>query len=107
MITPVEDLTVKSKPLAGAIVRREVKDYAAWKVGFDAHAEARARAGIVGHAVNRSTENTNHVVLYLQAESLDALRAFASSADLKATMQKVGVIGAPEISFVNGGAWER
>ena len=41
-ITPVEDLTVKDRVLAGMIVRHEVSDYAAWKRGFDAHASARA-----------------------------------------------------------------
>lgn len=105
-ITPVEDLTVKDRPLAGAIVRHEVRDYAAWKRGFDADADRRARAGIVGHAVNRSAQNPNVVVVYLQAESLDPLRAFASSPDLKQTMQAVGVIGAPDITFANGGVWE-
>jgi hypothetical protein len=106
-ITPVEDLTVKDRPLAGAIVRHEVKDYAAWKRGFDAHADARARAGIIGHAVNRSVQNPNVVVIYLQAESLDPLRAFASSPDVAQVMQAAGVIGAPEITFASGGTWER
>jgi len=82
-ITPVEDLTVKDRPLPAAIVRHEVSDYAAWKRSFDGHADARARAGIVGHAVNVSAEHPNVVVAYLQAESPDALRAFASSPDLK------------------------
>jgi hypothetical protein len=106
-ITPVEDLTVKVRPLAGAIVRHEVRDYAAWKRGFDAHADARARAGIIGHAVNRSVQNPNIVVVYLQAESLDPLRAFASSPEVKQVMQAAGVIGAPDITFTNGGTWER
>jgi len=106
-VTPVEDLTVKDRPLAGAIVRHEVRDYAAWKRGFDAQADARARAGIIGHAVNRSVQKPNVVVIYLQAESLDPLRAFASSPDLKQVMQAAGVIGAPDITFANGGTWER
>jgi hypothetical protein len=105
-VTPVEDLTVKDRPLAGAIVRHEVRDYAAWKRGFDAHADARARAGILGHAVNRSVQKPNVVVIYLQAESLDPLRAFASSPDVKQVMQAAGVIGAPDITFANGGTWE-
>jgi hypothetical protein len=105
-ITPVEDLTVKDRSLPAVIVRHEVSDYAAWKRGFDGHAEARARAGIVGHAVNVSAENPNLVVAYLQAESLDALRAFTSSPDLKEVMKAAGVVGAPSISFMNGGVWE-
>jgi quinol monooxygenase YgiN len=106
-ITPVEDLTVKDRPLAGAVIRHEVREYAAWKRAYDAHADARARAGVIGHAVNRSVENPNVVVIYLQAESLDALRAFVSSSDVKQVMQAAGVIGAPDIRFGNGGTWER
>ena len=64
-ITPVDDLTVKDRPLPAAIIRHEVSDYAAWKRGFDGHADARARAGIIGHAVNVSAENPNLVVVYL------------------------------------------
>jgi hypothetical protein len=105
-ITPVEDMTVKDRALAGVIVRHEVSDYAAWKRGFDAHGAARASAGIIGHAVNRTVQNPNMIVVYLQAESLDALRAFASSPDLKQVMKEVGVIGAPDITFANGGVWE-
>ncbi len=105
-ITPMEDRAVKDRALPGAIVRHEVADYAAWKRGFDADAPARARAGIVGHAVNRSAERPNVVIVYLQAESLDALRAFTSKPELKETMKAAGVVGAPEIAFVNGQAWD-
>jgi hypothetical protein len=106
VVTPVEDLTVKDRALAGLILRHEVRDFAAWKRGFDAHAAARAAGGIVGHAVNRSAQNPNVVVIYLQAESLDPLRAFASNKDLKSAMEAAGVIGAPEFTFVRGSAWE-
>ena len=105
MVTPVEDRTVKDRPLAGAIVRHEVSDFATWKRGFDADGDARLKAGVVGHAVNRSVKNPNVVVVYLQAESVDSLRAFAGRPELKAVMQAAGVIGAPDISFVTGGAW--
>jgi hypothetical protein len=105
-ITPVEDLTMKDRALAGAIVRHEVSDYAAWKRAFDGHAEARTRAGIIGHAVNRSAQNPNVVVVYLQAESDASLKAFAGSSDLKDVMKNAGVVGAPDITFVKGGIWE-
>ena len=105
-ITPVEDRTRRDRPLAGLIVRHEVRDYDTWKRGFDGHEAARVRAGIVGHAVNRSISNPNVVVIYLQAESLGALRAFAATPDLKTVMQAAGVIGAPDLTFVNGGDWQ-
>jgi hypothetical protein len=50
--------------------------------------------------------NPNMVVIYLQAESLDALRAFAATPDLKDVMQAAGIVGAPDLSFVNGAAWQ-
>jgi quinol monooxygenase YgiN len=105
-ITPVEDQVRKDRPLAGLIIRHEVGDYAAWKQAFDGHGDARSKAGVVGHAVSRSVRNPNVVVIYLQAESLDALRAFAATSDLKAVMQAAGVVGAPDLSFVQGGEWQ-
>ena len=105
-IIPVEDRTQKDRPLPGLIIRHEVREFATWKAGFDAHGAARARAGVIGHAINRSTRNPNVVVIYLQAASLDALHAFAAAPDLKEVMQAAGVVGAPELAFVNGGAWQ-
>lgn len=104
-ITPVEDHTRK-EALAGVIVRHAVADFAAWKRAFDDHAAARAEAGIVGHAVNRSVDNPNLVIVYMQARSLDQLRAFAESASLKQAMERAGITSAPELSFVQGGTWE-
>jgi quinol monooxygenase YgiN len=105
-LTPVEDLTCKDRPLAGLIIRHEVRDYAAWKAAFDGHGDARREAGVVGHAVSRSVRDPNVVVIYLQAASLEALRAFAVAPDLKTVMQAAGVVGAPDLSFVHGGAWQ-
>ncbi len=105
LITPVEDRTVKDRPLAGAIVRHEVQDFSTWKRAFDDDGEARRKAGIIGHAVNRSVKNPSLVVVYLQAESLESLRAFASRPELKTVMKAGGVVGAPDISFVTGSIW--
>ena len=70
-------------------------------MAFDGHGPARAEAGVIGHAVNRSVRNPNVVVIYLQAESLEALRAFAASPDLKQVMQAAGVVGAPDLASSN------
>jgi quinol monooxygenase YgiN len=104
-ITPVEDKTHKDA-LAGVIVRHKVADFAAWKRGFDDHAAARADAGILGHAINRSADDPNVVIVYMQARSLEQLRAFADSPSLKEAMKRAGVTSAPELSFVQGGTWE-
>ena len=104
-VTPVED-RIQKRPLAGVIVRHAVADYATWKRAFDGDDAARAAAGIVGYAVNRSVQDPNTVIVYLQAESLDALRAYTASPRLKQVMTDAGVAGPPSFTFVNGGTWE-
>lgn len=100
LTTPVEDLTLRDRPLAGAFVRHRVADFDAWKRGFDARAGARAKGGVVGHAIARGQDDPAEVIVFLQSESLTTLRAFASSDDLKAALAATGVIGAPRVSFV-------
>ena len=104
-ITPVEDNTQKNAT-AGLIVRHKVADFAQWKRAFDGHSAARLGAGIIGHAINRSVDDPNLVIVYMQARSLDQLHAFAESASLKEAMKTAGVTSAPELSFVQGGSWE-
>jgi hypothetical protein len=55
--------------------------------------------------VNRGAEDPNLVVIYLQANTVDQLRAFTSSADLKETMTNAGVTSAPSITFAQGQEW--
>jgi hypothetical protein len=105
MLVPVEDFTVKDRPLAGAIVRHKVADFDVWKKAFDDHAAARMQAGVVGHAVNRVTDDANTVVIYLQTENLESLRQFAASEDLKTVMTNAGVQGPPLIAFVQGASF--
>ena len=105
MLDPQEDQTLKRDPLAGMIVTHDVADYAAWKQVYDQVATLRQQAGIIGAAVNRVAGSPNRVVVFHQAESPDALRAFASSPDVKAAMQRAGVTGAPSFAFVTGAGW--
>jgi hypothetical protein len=105
LITPVEDMTVRDRPLAGAIVSHRVAAYDAWKKVFDADAGPRAEAGIVGHAVNRSIDDPSLVVVYLQSSTPEQIRGFAQSPRLRETMAKAGVEGAPRIAFVQGADW--
>ncbi len=104
-ITPTEDHTIKDRPLAGAILRFKTASYDAWKHAFDGNADRRAQAGVIGYAVNRVDADPNTVVVYLQSESVDTLRAFTSSPELRATQQSAGVQGPPQITFWQGAAW--
>lgn len=87
--------------MAYLLVRHNVADYATWKTGYDAHAPARANAGLRELHLLRSIDNENEVVVLFAAEDVEKARAFAASQDLRETMQRVGVVGKPDIYFLN------
>lgn len=107
VIKPVEERLIRDRLLPAALVRHSVKDFDAWKSVFDAAGELHTKYGIVGHAVNRGTSDPMTVIVYLQAETIDELKSFTASPELKEKMQEAGVEGPPEITFVQGNEWGR
>ena len=102
-ITPVSENIVWDRTLPAMLITHTVADFSAWQAGYAKADGVRKAGGIVGHAVNRSQANPNEVVVYHQAESADALAAFAANPELKSAMQAAGVTSAPTFTFVTGG----
>ena len=86
--------------LPGIVVTHDVEDYDRWRTYYDDFDERRKQLGIVNHAVNQVLGQPNRVVIYHQAEQIDTLHAFLESAELRDIMQAAGVVGAPDIRFV-------
>jgi hypothetical protein len=105
MVEPQEDKALREPSLPGVIVTHEVEDYAKWKAAFDEHQGNRDGHGIVGHAVNRSVDNPNLVMVYLQARTPEEIKSFLEDPALKQAMGKAGVVGAPQFNLVMGGEW--
>jgi hypothetical protein len=106
IVVPQEDRTVRSGTHASAMTSFDVEDYARWKAAFDAGAETRRRATIVGHAVAREAERPNRVTVYLQAESAEKLRALLTSDELREGMRRAGASTPPAISYLRDlGLW--
>ena len=83
-------------------VRQTVEDYDQWKAGFDAGAPTRQAAGATDETyVMRNADNPNEIVAVLGWRDLDHARQFAASPELKEAMQKAGVIGRPEVLYLN------
>jgi ABC-type sugar transport system substrate-binding protein len=80
-------------------VRHEVADYGVWRKAFDAFAPTQQKMGVIYKAVYRSADDANDVTVIHDFHSLQAAKAFAASAELKAAMEKAGVKGAPQIWF--------
>ena len=105
-MTPVREAMVWDRELPAFLLSHNVADFDAWLGGYDAADAIRTSAGIIGHAANRSLDDPSLAVVYHQAESFDALRAFLGDADLRAAMEQAGVTSQPEVSFHTGG-WAR
>ena len=80
-------------------IHHKVKDYAAWRAGYDGHEKSRVTAGITNGRVFRSAEDPNDVVVLQDVADVAKARTWVGSEDLKLAMQKSGVIGSPSIRF--------
>jgi hypothetical protein len=80
-------------------VHVKVKDYAAWRTSYDGHEKSRLSAGITNGRVFRRAEDPNDVVILQDVADVPKARSWFGSDELKALMQKSGVIGSPSIRF--------
>ena len=84
------------------LIRHKVRDFSEWKRGYDAHLPKRTEAGLTEMHLLRGASDANEVILLFQAKDLGNAKAFVESADLRQTMQNVGVLDKPDIYFLNG-----
>ena len=80
-------------------VHHKVKDYAAWRTSYDGNEKSRLSAGITNGRVFRRAEDPNDVMVLQDVADVAKARTWFGSDDLKAAMQKSGVIGSPSIRF--------
>lgn len=84
------------------IIRHTVGDFLEWKTGYEAHGAARAAAGLSEKHLLQDAGDPNQVTIILEANDLQRAEEFSASDDLREVMQKVGVIGKPDIYFCKG-----
>lgn len=84
-------------PPYAAMVTHRVKDFDAWKTGFDANADARKQASVVAHGVMRGATDDKLVAVYLAATDPEKLQALFEAKELKDKMKAAGVQGKPTI----------
>jgi quinol monooxygenase YgiN len=82
------------------LVRHKVADFARWKELFDSHLNARMRAGELGFHLFQSVNDPRDVTLLLDWDSVEHARQFMGSDELKAKMEQAGVVGAPDVQFL-------
>ncbi|HEY8747910.1 MAG TPA: hypothetical protein VIM11_08045 [Tepidisphaeraceae bacterium] len=83
------------------LVKHRVADFGKWKPAFDSHITARKAAGLTDVHVLRDSGDPNTIILLMESADLAKAKAFAQSADLKEKMQTAGVVGQPDVMFLN------
>jgi hypothetical protein len=79
----------------------KVKDYGKWKPFFDKKAPMREKAGSRGGMLFHVSGEPDHICILLEWDTKDHATGFYESEDLKKVMQDAGVIGKPEITYLD------
>jgi hypothetical protein len=92
---------VAVKPANVVLMWHKVSNYDKWLTGYLSHDTMRLAAGLHNYVIGRDLADPNYLLVALKMDDLEKAKAFTSSADLKTTMQKVGVVGKPIIIFLD------
>ena len=87
--------------MAHMMVTHSVDDFDKWKAIFDEVKPMRGEAGEISAALYRDASAPNTITALFEWDSLENARNYAGSDRLKAAMQKAGVTGSPQISFLD------
>jgi len=87
------------KPFDMVEISHVVKDYAKWKVAFDADSTARKASGLEFLVIGKANKNSNDLMIVLQASDVQKAKDFAANPRLKNVMEKNGVISKPMLGY--------
>jgi hypothetical protein len=82
------------------IVRHKVADFDKFLSSYEQHDSLRRANGIRSYVIGRGVEDPNMILVATKVDDTVKAKAFGKSNDLKKAMQKAGVTGKPDISFV-------
>ena len=69
------------------------------RTSYNGHEKERASAGITNGRVFRSPDDPNDVVILQDVADVSKARTWLTSNDMKAVMEKSGVLGSPNLRF--------
>jgi heme-degrading monooxygenase HmoA len=82
------------------IVIHTVEDYEKWKKVFDEDASRRKSLGSKGGRLYRSADKPNEMTIVWDWESAEKARQFATDPALREVMERAGVVGMPQVIFL-------
>ena len=87
--------------MASMLVQHQVKDFAEWKREYDSAADLRSSNGELSDRIYRDASDPNRLTIMFKWDSLANAQKYAQTPELKAAMEKAGVVGPSNISFLN------
>ncbi len=92
---------VPAKPANVLAIWHKVANYNKWMQGYEAHDSARLANGLHNYVIARDLSDSNMILVALKMDDLAKAKTFISSPDLKAAMEKGGVLGKPIPNFLD------
>ena len=90
-----------AKPVNLMTVIAKVANFQKWLPDYESHDSIRQSFGLHNFSIARGVKDSNMVMVVLRMDDAVKAKEFAASPDLKARMKKGGVVGAPELSFLD------
>ncbi|MEO6455660.1 MAG: hypothetical protein ABIN97_16385 [Ginsengibacter sp.] len=87
------------KPVLTMLIKHKVANFAKWMPAYEADDSARVAYGLHNFVVSRGTKDSNMVMIALHMDDTAKAKQFSMMPQLKATMQRAGVMGAPTITY--------
>jgi quinol monooxygenase YgiN len=87
--------------MASILIQHKVKDFQEWKKVFDGSAGLRTASGELSYQIFRDVGNPNSLTILNKWNSLENAQKFVHSPELMAAMEKAGVEGPPNVSFLS------
>jgi hypothetical protein len=82
------------------LIRHKVADFNRWKESFDSHLNARMHAGELGFRLFQNVDDPRDVTLLLDWDTAQNARKFIGSNEVSSRMQEAGVVGAPDVQYI-------
>jgi hypothetical protein len=82
------------------LIRHQVRDFDAWRRVFDDEAETRRANGSRRELQFRSATNASEIWVLLEWDDLYRARLFVTSDDLRAALDRGGVIDLPDYWYL-------
>lgn len=82
------------------LIRHKVSDFNHWMSVFDSAHDLRKAGGELSARMFRTPDQPQELNLLCEWESMERARNFFEAANLKSTMRLAGVIGRPDIEYM-------